>query len=494
VTFEYRADRSVGWNRKAASIADPMAFARIYLSHHLRSEETGGEMTFSEVHHSWCEHAKSWMLPIGEPMQYRDAFVAPRSMGKSTWWFLILPMWAAAFGYVKFAAAFADSATQAEAHLQTFKHELDTNEKLRADFPELVTPARRPRGTQVADNRAMLFTSSGFVFAARGIDSSSLGMKVGERRPDLLIFDDIEPDESSYSADLAKKRLGTLTDAIFPLNINARVVIAGTVTMPGSIVHQLVRSVRETGAPEQWIVDEKVKCHYYDPIVTDETTGEERSVWPGRWSLDFLRSIRHTASFAKNYANDPRGINGAYWSADDYTYGDDGEAAGHRWLISIDPAVTTKKSSDFTGVSVVSCRRDGSKAVVHYATEVKVKGDGLRELVLQLLDTFPEVGLILIESNQGGEVWGTVLHHLPVKIKAVHNTLKKEHRASQAHTHYQRGRVLHAKRLDRLEEQQIAFPKAPHDDMVDSVGTALIYFLGPRRVAPKGGATSSSYV
>jgi predicted phage terminase large subunit-like protein len=494
VSFTYRPDRSVGWNRKARCIADPMAFARIYLSHHLRSEETGGEMTFSDVHHAWCEIARGWMLPLGGPMSSRDAFVAPRSMGKSTWWFLILPMWAAAYGYVKFVAAFADSATQAEAHLQTFKSELDNNEKLRDDFPELVAPARRPRGTQVADNRAMLFTASGFVFAARGIDSSSLGMKVGERRPDLLIFDDVEPTEASYSPELAKKRLGTITDAIFPLNVNARVVIVGTVTMPGSIIHQLVRSVRETGDPEQWIVDEKVKCHYYPPIVTDETTGEERSVWPGRWTMDFLNSIRHTASFAKNYANDPRGINGAYWSSEDYTYGDDDGASAHRWLISIDPAVTTKKSSDFTGVSVVSCRRDGTKAVVHYAVELKVKGEELREVCLQLLDTFPEIGLILIESNQGGEVWGTVLHHMPVKVRAIHQNIKKEVRASQAHTHYQRGRVLHARRLDRLEEQQIGFPKAAHDDMVDSVGTALIYFLGPRRAAPKAGASTASYV
>lgn len=468
-----------------------MAFARIYLAHHLRSEETGGEMTFSDVHHAWCEHAKTWIAPLGEPLSQRDAFVAPRSMGKSTWWFLALPLWAAAFGYVKFAAAFADSAAQAEAHLQTFKHELDTNAKLRADFPDLVRPAVRPRGTQVADNRAMLFTASGFVFAARGIDSSSLGMKVGERRPDLLIFDDIEPDEANYSAEQAKKRLGTLTDAILPLNVNARVVIVGTVTMPGSIVHQLVRSVRETGPAEQWIIDENIRCHYYPPIVTDES-GVERSVWPGRWSLDFLNSIRHTASFAKNYANDPRGINGAYWSADDYVYGDDA-GVPHRWLISIDPAVTTKKSSDFTGISVVSCRRDGSKAVVHYAVEVKVKGDELRALVLQLLDTFPEIGLILIESNQGGEVWQTVLHSMPVKVKTQWNGLKKEFRASKAHALYQRGRVLHAKRLDRLEEQQIAFPKASHDDMVDSVGTALIYFLA-RHATPKASASQGSYV
>lgn len=491
MSYVYREDRTIGWNRKAASMLDPMAFARIYLSHHLRSEETGGEMTFSSVHHAWCDAAKKWVGPLGGPMESREAHVGPRSMGKSTWWFLILPMWAAAFGHVKFAAAFADTATQAEAHLQTFKHELDNNVKLRADFPELCAPARRPRGTQVADNRAMLFAANGFVFAARGIDSSSLGMKVGERRPDLLIFDDIEPDESSYSAEQAKKRLGTLLDAILPLNVNARVVVVGTVTMPGSVVHQLVRSARETGPPEQWIIDEKFTCHYYAPIVTDDA-GNEQSVWPGRWSMEFLQSIRHTNSFAKNYMNDPRGIDGAYWASSDFVYGTDD--APHRWLIWIDPAVTTKKSSDFTGIAVVSARRDGSKkAVVHHAAEVKLTGDALRDHIIALCDVFPEVGLIVVESNQGGDLWRTILHNMPVKVTTKYNGLKKEVRANRAHAHYQRGRVLHARRFDRAEEQMIAFPKAPHDDMVDAIGDAVLYFLGPFPPSSKAGVSQSSY-
>jgi hypothetical protein len=317
-----------GWQhvpsqRRAATKHDPLLFAYLYLPHHLRSEETGDKITLSAVHKAWADHAEEWTGGLGGPQEHRDVFVAPRGMGKSTWHFLLLPMWAAAHGHVKFIAAFADSATQAETHLQTFRHELDSNTTLRKDYPELVRPAVRGRrsttqgsdaeamkGTLLADNRGMLMAASGFVFAARGIDSGNLGMKVGNRRPDLLILDDVEPGEDGYSAEQVKKRLGTIRDVIFPLNINARVVIVGTTTMPGSIIHQLVRAVRG-GEKEPWIAEENVTVHYHAPFITHDD-GRETSVWPGRWSTEFLNSIRHTRTFAKNYANDPRGYDGGW--------------------------------------------------------------------------------------------------------------------------------------------------------------------------------------
>src|SRR5688572_26012752 len=77
---------------------DPVAFAVIYLEQHLTARETGNRLTFSEVHLEWARIAESWKAgeqPL-EPRSNRHAFIAPRGMGKSTWWFLILPLWAAA--------------------------------------------------------------------------------------------------------------------------------------------------------------------------------------------------------------------------------------------------------------------------------------------------------------------------------------------------------------------------------------------------------------
>lgn len=270
--------------RRAISRTDPLAFALTYLPHHLRGE-TDGRLTLSEFHLELIEQAKRWIIPAQRPAQHRDAYVAPRASGKSTWIFMCLPLWAAAHGWRKFIAAFADSTSQAEMHLQTFKRELDTKPATAHDFPELCTPARRTRGSVMADRAGMLVCGSGFVFAAKGIDASSLGMKVGERRPDLLILDDIEPPGSNYSVHQKDKRLATLTDAILPLNVFARVVLSGTVTMPGSIVHDLVRTVTQPGDEvEEWVTSENFAPTTTPPSWITETARSGRSgPRSGRW-------------------------------------------------------------------------------------------------------------------------------------------------------------------------------------------------------------------
>jgi hypothetical protein len=481
---------------RRAFASDPVAFARLYLSHHLK--DSNGNVTFSEVHYEWARIAEGWRAETG-PQENRHAFIAPRETGKSTWWFLILPLWAAANGVRRFAVAFAHADAQATAHLASFKRELDTNALLRADFPDLCEPARKPSsGTTLADRQGMLHTSSGFVFAARGVDSASLGMKVGEIRPDLLIFDDVEPDEANYSTkrtshgkqSLAEKRLSTLTDALFPLNIRAAIVMVGTVTMPDSIMHQLVKAANGIEIAD-WIEDEKITAHHHLPILTNDD-GTERSMWPEKWSLEWLQSFRHTRSYAKNYANDPMGRDGDYWTVDDFTYGSLGSTAT-RWMLQLDPAVTTKDRSDYTGWAVVAYRpprktmpegpefigggRGKPMAEVVAAGKVRLVGEALRRWVLARLEEHPAIKAVRVEVNQGGDLWYTVLHDLPATLLVHTASESKEVRFSYALDLYHRGHVLHREKLREAEEQMVSFPEAPYDDIADAVSSGVLFFL-----------------
>lgn len=455
---------------------DPLAFALVYLRPHLRLED--GEITLSEFHEDLINIAKEWMDTARVNGQGRHAFIAPRGAGKSTWLFTILPLWAAAHGHTKFIAAFADSATQAEIHLMTLKRELDNNALLREDYPELCAPAKRRSGVQVSDNRQLMQQENGFVFAAKGMDSASLGLKVGNRRPDLILFDDVEPDEAQYSVALAKKRLGTIQDSILPMNLAARVVIAGTVTMPGSIVHQLVRHDRGEGT-EAWITDQRIDVHYWPAILANDD-GSERSVWPEKWELAFLQESRTKRWFLKNFMNAPVPTDSLYWVEGDHRYGT--VPGVTRTVLSVDPAVTAKASSDETGLAVVGFSPSAQQCLVEYAEGVRlVPGEPLRQRVMEILGAYPHITSVVVEGTQGQQMWHTVLHDLPVRLQIVQSgTASKAVRASWTLQRYQQGQVLHAKKLIRLEEQQVAFTgrEGQADDICDSVCQAVNGFFG----------------
>ena len=473
---------------------DPLIFALIYLPHHLRSPDTDDKITLSEFHADIVDQARLWLRKATEPAQYRDIYVAPRGCGKTTWFFLILPMWAAAHRHLRFIAAFADSATQAETHLATFKHELETNAALRADYADLCAPARRQSGAAEADNQSTYISKSRFVFAARGITTSSLGLKVDERRPDMLLLDDIEPQEENYSAELKIKRLGTIRDSILALSVYARVVIVGTVTMSGSVVHDAVKTITQPNDddPAAWVAEERFRVHYYDAIRTDPETGAERSIWPAKWSLEWMLSVSHTRHFLKNYRNDPMGADGAYWVPDDFSYGEVPDLTA--MLLSIDPAVTTTTKSDYTALAVIGYSRIHGQACVMGVWNRKIQpGAPLRQLVLTILETYPLIRGVLIEGNQGADAWLSILHDLPVRVKVIHQTEPKEVRAARALAHYQRGKVRHRERFREAEGQMVGFPKAPNDDIVDAIGAGLEVFLTNKK-RPPASARSAPYV
>lgn len=464
--------------RRQVCRTQPMRFALCYLAHHLRSPETGNAISFSEFHAALAHSARRWMRDDLGPAEIREAWVAPRSSGKSTWLFLVLPLWAMAYQRRRFLLAFAHAGGQARQHLANLRRELDTNRLLQRDFPELCRPARAGTGTAVANRADGYQAASGVTILAKGMAEASLGAKIGSARPDLIIGDDLERDEGTYSMAQKAKRLATLRQAVLPMNDRAVVVLAGTTTMYGSIMHDLVRSaLGERGGG--WIAEEGFRCRYF-PAITVDGDGTEHSLWPARWSLEYLQSIRHTRGYQLNYANRPSSATGSFWRPEDFTYGMlDGV---ERRVMRIDPAVSNNRTSDFYGIAVAAATPSDGRVVLELAEQLRGTPEDLRVRVHALLRRNPSIRTVRIEGNQGGLTWRSVLCPLPggLELEIAHTREGKAELFARVLDYFKRGWVLLGRVFPDFEEQALGWPHVAHDDALDAGCRALDDLLRDR--------------
>lgn len=278
-------------------------------------------------------------------------------------------MFGAFHGYRKFIALIGDTAEAALDILNVIKLQIETNDLLLEDFPEICYPIRCLEGitnrcngqlcegvrTRITwnDDEIVLPTipgsaASGVRIVVRGITGRIRGMKAstafGENlRPDLVIIDDPQNDESAASPEQIKKRLKILSGAILGLAGPGK-KIAGimpcTVIQPGDVADQILdpqkhpewngernkllpsfpknmelwEQYREIwGASQRKYGDIREATEFYRMNQAEMDEGAESS-WPERFEDDEISGIQYAMNiyirdpdvFYAEYQNDPR--------------------------------------------------------------------------------------------------------------------------------------------------------------------------------------------
>jgi phage terminase large subunit-like protein len=474
--------------RRRVTRESPLRFAMVYLDHHLTLQDSvPPTVTFSEFHLALCRSAAR----LQQPVPWREGWIAPRGIGKSVWSLLVLPLWALAHGHRSFFLVASHTEAQAMAHLQNLRMELDNNQLLRDDFPELA-----PLKTRGARNTQTTVVSNGGTFEAVGLGATILGRRAGTDRPNLVTLDDIEPLEESYSPEQRAAQLRKILVGILPMtSAKAAIGIFGTVTMYRSITHDFV--IHGKGREHvDWIADNRFTPRVF-PAIIENPDGSLRSLWPDRWPLTETHLGEHkigTREFDMNFMLDPRpdqvGRGGGFWLPDTFTYMDPARFSATEYALVIDPALKTGKDNDFTAIAVIGRTADRRRAIVEHASHGHWSGEQIRQRIHLLAGRNPDLRTLIFEENAGGaEHWAKVLEPrdkpLPRQFGPAGQRVRwqwaKGHkitRAKAALAAYERGQVFHARRFAELEEEMLRFPDpGAHDDLIDCVAAGLRWAL-----------------
>ena len=143
------------------------------------------------------------------------------------------------------------------------------------------------------DQRGASWSADELILANRvkvkaiGVGQSMRGTKHNDERPDEAVIDDLEDEESVRTEDSRRKVErwfnGTLLPALHPTR--GRVRFVGTAIHPKSLI------VKKCKDPE-WL------SRVFPIINIDLDTGEEKSAWPSRFPLDWIKKTR------QDYIND----------------------------------------------------------------------------------------------------------------------------------------------------------------------------------------------
>jgi predicted phage terminase large subunit-like protein len=222
-------DKKAQKERVSRAKKDLEFFGKTYFPHYLDTPP-------SELHKYFCLRYPQMIVRAMETGEGdREADAAPRGNAKSTWTTLILPIWCAAYKHRIFPLLVSETALQAQDFISFIKAELETNERLKQDFPDLC-------GEGPVWRADTIIARNGVKIRGAGAGQKLRGMRHGSKRPDLVVGDDLENDEAVESPDQRKKLEKWFFKALMKIGQPDTVyIVVGTILHYDSLLNNLLK-------------------------------------------------------------------------------------------------------------------------------------------------------------------------------------------------------------------------------------------------------------
>ena len=159
-----------------------------------------------------------------------------------------------------------------------------------------------------------------------------------------------------------------------------------------------------------------------------------------------------------------------------------------RIVVSVDPATTSNKHSDDTGIIVAGVDINGIAYILEDATD-KYTPEAWASKAIDLYNKY-QADCLVAEKNQGGDLvrstFKTVDETIPITL--VHASKGKYARAEPVSALYEQGKVKHLKGLMELEDQLVTWEPLEaigSPDRLDAMVWAIYTLLLKNRPKPK---------
>ncbi len=417
------------------------------------------------------------------------ARVAPRGHAKSTCVALAYPLWCVCEQRRSNIVILTHEHSLARQFVRDIRHELESNERILDRYGALLDDDATGASPRVAGQRAaktptrarrsasLIETNHGIAVQARSVGASLRGTRIGPRRPDLIVCDDIEKDELVRSPAQRRKLERWMCNVVLPT-----LAPGGRVIVVGSILHHdsLLANLADRSRFPRW--DYKA---YRALEAVQRTDGEFEiePLWPARWSVSALREERErigAAAFEQEYQANPIDEDVRTFRSEWLTPPDEPTPDPEKLtrLIAVDPA-TGKAAGDFFAVWVGGV--DPGSGIIHTIELLLERIDIVRQVqrIVELYDRWTPMSIgIEVNGYQAalpqtledqGRRTGRYLPVVPIRAVA-HKRARIEAIAPLlARGVFRLPRALSSE----AEAQFLHYPSGRHDDAPDVCALAV---------------------
>lgn len=417
------------------------------------------------------------------------AIAAPRDHAKTTAVTLGYGLATLMFRERKFMLLVSDTEDQAKMFLGNIKIQLTENEQLIELFGIKKDDKGMVRFHKDSETDIIVEFTDGhrFRIIAKGAGQKLRGMNWAGSRPDLIICDDIENDESVMNPESRRKFKGWFNAALIPC-----VSTRGIVRIVGTILH--ADSLLEGFMPipgERWTVTEDLKQYattrkglWYSVKYRAHSSDYKKILWPTRKTQQFFRDRYEQAvidglqdKYSQEYLNIPIDAATSFFQKGDFIALKEEELDKPvRVYITADLAISQSERADYS-VFVVAAVDETKRIQIRNVIRERLDGREIVDTILRLQRTY-EPEFIGIEEMQVSKALGPFLREEMIKHNVYANiiplkTMNKDKimrsRSIQARMRARSVRFLKTQDwYAPFEQECIEFPRGKHDDQVDA--------------------------